>query len=76
MENAQYEALASLRKEAIKKAKEICPDFTIHIDFNVHHVETTAEVWKFQKPKVRETASAKILVNRAFSRINLFSKEF
>lgn len=74
MTKEQYEALAALRAETMRKALEIYSSGKIHLDFNFHEVEPTAEIWKFQKTIVNKSGFRTYLTNRNFSRINLYSK--
>ncbi|PQB08000.1 hypothetical protein BST83_13195 [Polaribacter filamentus] len=77
MNKEQYEALAALRTETMKKALEIYSSANLHIDFNFHELDPTAEIWKFQKnSRVNKDGSRNYLTNRSFSRINLYSKSF
>jgi hypothetical protein len=76
MNKEQYEALAALRTETMKKALEIYSSGRIHIDFNIHELDPAAEIWNFQKIRVNKEGSRTYLTNHSFSRINLYSKDF
>lgn len=73
----QYEALVRLKEEAQKKAWEICGNFRVFIDVNVHEVDVDAEVWENQKVKelTKRADGTEYYTNGSFTKISLFSKE-